>query len=878
MVPRYLFLFFAGLFLPAANGFAQETGERSELPPPEVEQALFAPVPLLTPTPLPSGALLLDEESARRALALGFASVAAAQAEQLVQRSTDGGAARDAAVLLLTTARLELGDVRGAADALAQHSDARPPSHRLRAGLIALREGRLAEAKAASASLRVDDLAKAERAWLYLLQGMIAEATPDPAAAATAYDQAYDVAVSEWQKARLSLARGRLRLVQGQTTPPQAEELLQQAERFAGRSLATDFAIQYAVALALLGQAEIATGYLQTHLATLTDATTADSRDDVHLMLGLLAGPLSGEGRGALEQLLGGGRDAGKQRMGLMLLMEGADDWDARARLRRLLDDLLARVPQHGLTEELLLARGELALIDQSYAAAEGDAKNLLARFPVSPQRARALTQLASIAWELKRFRTAGDFAAQAASASAVPEERAALLLLAAEASYRAEDYPASAELYATVINAPPPGVVPADVMFQATMAEIAAKRLSKAGELIDRLATDPRFDVTTRWQAEWNLARALQAEGQSELALGRLRRLVGQSGSEQLAPALGARLAWLQARLARETGRMEEALALAQALPAQLGGVEAVLAREITGLARLVAAEALFGLDRANEALRELQSLRAELPASEAAIQSFIVEADIQATVGDLVEAQQLLIDFSQDHKEHKFAPYAIYQAALSAERRGENVYLRQAYVLLEGLVKAYPSNELIFDARKKQGDLLRRLGDFAAAQRIYELLTNDFAQHRNRAAVLGAQMALADSHRAQAVRDPSHFESAIAILERLRDLADAPTDVRAEAGFKLGDMLAERAPTEALAAWGAVAGALVSDSARASELGSQGRYWMGRLLLRAAELLEQRGDDEQAREMWSLVVQRGLPGFVIAQARLAVSANGVP
>jgi cellulose synthase operon protein C len=318
--------------------------------------------------------------------------------------------------------------------------------------------------------------------------------------------------------------------------------------------------------------------------------------------------------------------------------------------------------------------------------------------------------------------------------------------------------------------------------------------------------------------------------------------------------------------------------LRMARAIPERLGAVDEQLAREIAGLSRLVAAEALFGLDRAEEAVSELQKLRGDMPGSEAALQSFIVEADIRAADGSLVESQRLLTQFADDYRDHAFAPYAIYQAALNAERRGEDAYYQEAYKLLEGLIKAYPTNVLIFDARRKQGDLLRRLGDFSAAQRIYELLVNDYAQHSERAAVLAVQMALADSHRAQASRDPSHFESAITLLERLRDLADAPLDLRAEAGFKLGDILAQRGSSDALAAWAPVAKALVMDRARAAELGSQGRYWMGRMLVSMASLLEAQGHGEEAGEAWRLIVERGLPGFAMARAKLAGSAVPAP
>ncbi len=852
----------------AAGGRAQ--GEHEE-------PTLFVPVPLApAPADVSAGALIVSQGSAERALALGFAATAAAQAEQLVVKAAAGSPARDAAALVLTTARLELGDLAGAERALANHGGEQTPAYRLRAGLIAARAGRPLAAQAELAALRPEALAAEERAWFYLLQGMVAEAAKDSGAAGAAYDQALAAATSDWQRARLRLTREQLRLAQGEVTENQANELRAQAERYAGRGVGTDYAVQHAVALTLLGRREAATDYLQAQLATLGEAAASGSRDDVRLMIGLIAGPGQAAGRTALEQLLAAGADAGKQRMALHLLAEGAETADARVWLRRTLDELLARAPAHPLTEELLLVRAELSLADRAYGRAEADAKELLVRFPASALRARALTQLAAAAWEQGRFRTAADYAAQAAGAAGDAEARASLRLLAAEASYRAEDYTTAAEAYAAVIDAPPAGVAPAEAMFQEIMSEIGAKRLGLAAESIDRLAADPRFDAITRWQAEWNLARGLQAEGQGEVALARVARLRSEPGAEARPADLRLRLAWLEARLARETGRAEEALRLARAVPARPEGVDEALARQIAGLARLVAAEALFGLDRAGEAVAELQQLRADMPGSEAAMQSYIVEANIRATEGGLVEAQRLLTQFADDNRDHDYAPYAIYQAALNAERRGEDVYYQEAYRLLEErLIKAYPGSRLIFAARMKQGDLLRRLGEFAAAQQIYEELTNQFAQHPD---VLTAQMALADCHRAQAAQEPSHFESAITILERLRDLADAPLDLRAEAGFKLGDMLAQRGSAEALAAWGPVMDVLLTDRERAARLGPQGRYWAGRMLVRMAGVLEEVGRTDEARDMWRLVLDRGLPGGSLARERLGGGATPAP
>jgi len=835
------------------------------------EPTLFAPVPM-APTPMTAGDLIVDEESARRALALGFATTAAAQAEKLLARAEPGEASRDAAALILATARLELGDLAGAERALAAHSDTRPPAYRLRAGLLAARQGRYPAAQAEATALRPESLAPEERAWLFLLQGMVAEAERDTNRAGVAYDQALASATSDWQRARLRLARERLRLVQGEVTEAQADALREQAERYAGRMLAADYAAQYAVALHLLGRRDAAITYLQDQLGQLPDGL-AGAGDDLRLVLGLIAGPAEAPGWAALEQLLTGGSDVVERRIALQLLAEATDSPESRRRLLRTLDELLAVKPAHVLSEDLLVTRAELALVARDYARAEADARELLTRYPTSAQRARALTQLAATAWELKRFRTAADFAAQAAEAAGAGESRAALRLLAAEASYRAMDYTTATETYAAVLASPPAGVAPATIVFQGVMSRIEGGRLGEAADEIDRWGADPRFDPVTRWQAEWNLARALQAAGRQEIARARVGRLRSEAGAESRPPALRARMAWMEARLARESGDFEAALGLARAVSTALDGVEAALAREIGGRARLVEAEALFGLGRAGEAMTALRELRSSQPNTEAALQSFLVEADHLAAAGRLVDAQGLLIRFADEHRDHQYAPDAIYLAALNAERRGEAAYFREAYVLLEEqLVKRYPRSRLIFSARLKQGDLLRRLGDFAAAQLIYEDLVNNHSQHER---ILEAQMALADCHRAQAARDPSHFESALTILERLRDLVGAPADLRAEAGFKLGDMLAARDPAAALAAWWPVADALLLESEGAVLLGAEGRYWLGRLLVRMAGVLEQSGREEEAREAWRMIVDRGLPGAVLAKARLEAKAG---
>jgi tetratricopeptide (TPR) repeat protein len=173
------------------------------------------------------------------------------------------------------------------------------------------------------------------------------------------------------------------------------------------------------------------------------------------------------------------------------------------------------------------------------------------------------------------------------------------------------------------------------------------------------------------------------------------------------------------------------------------------------------------------------------------------------------------------------------------------------------------------MFYARLKQGDLLRKLNKFGAAQQAYQLLVDNFPEHQD---VLLAQLALADCHYAQAASDPAHWENAAVICERLQDLPTAPVDLRVEAGFKHGYAQVKRGnPAQAERAWWLAVNTFLLDAGKAAELGAKGRYWMARVLLELGDLYEKEARLEQARRAYELLLQQKLPGETLAQQRLA-------
>lgn len=849
-------IIFAGLLaLGAAGGLRAQEAIAPAAP--------LITVPGLGPTP---GANAVSLEAAQRAQQLGFPSAAAAlYREMLVQPGAD----HTNLTLALATALLDEGLAAEANDSLNTIIVARGAAWQLRSGLAAALSGRMDAARAALAAIKPADLAAEDKSWWQYLQGLTAEAAGDMDKAKAFFAQAEALATSAQARARFLLKREQALMRSGPVSDADAERTRKNLEQLQGRQVSYGLTRTYAAMLDTLGKRTEAVSVLRRLLLTLPQEERAEI-DRTRLFLGLIAGADDGPGRAALEELLDNGSDRDLQRVALQLLARASQRNPARAAFRRLLDKLIAATTPPAVLEDLLLFRAELALGDKNYDQAEGDARALLQTFPGSPLKPQAYGVLTGSAWEQKRYRTAADNAAKARAELPEGPEHAQLGVLVAEAWFRARDFRSAADAYAAVLREPPAGVPTGDLMFQRVMAEIDGGTPATAATVLDELARDPNFDVVNRWKAEWNLARALQVAGKTAEAFDRVSRLLAAGTDAALPAELRARMAWLQAQLSAKAGHPDQTLKLVDALAASLDGVPAQLKTEIAGSGALLRAEAYFALKKDAEALAIIAQLRKDFPRSDAAMYSYFDEAEHYARQDKAVEAQQLLTKLADDFPDNAYAPFALFQAALQAERRGQDTNLKEANKLIEGLITRYPTSELVFSARLKQGDLLRKLNQFPQAQRVYEELVNKYSQRPD---VVLAQLALAECHNAQSASEPLHLENAQVLFEHVRDRVDAPLEARVEAGFNLGYLLTRRGATaKAETVWwrDVVQEFLLKDDV-AARLGDRGRYWMARTLLELGTLYEQQEKLEQAKEAWLLILRMKLPGESLAKARLA-------
>lgn len=871
------------------------------------QEVLNPPAPLLRAA---SGASSAGEEAAavvtaRRAHDLGLPGVAA----DLYRKLLAGGAAeRGPVALALMSALLDAGRLEEGERTAAEFADPRSSAWRLRGGLLAVQRRRFDLARAELAAVREPELPAEDLPWFLFLQAeVLAGQGAELPRARDLYAKAEAAARSEIARARFALAGEVTRLRMSAPRESDLKAARDNYERYQGTPVGYGFAQNYAVALDAAGQKGQAVSFLQGVLIGLPRQERV-WWDKLRLVLGIIGDrSRNGAGRNALGQLLETGADAVMQRQALQILAVESSAEPERDHFRALLGRLIARQPDHPVKEALLFLRAQLALAEKDFAQAEEDANGLLRQFALSPLRAHALAVLAQSAWEQRRFRLAADFSqrtraellalsANGPDSPANRRLRSQLGVMEAEAWYRAGlaagdrgDFRSAADAYAGVLRGGVwdlPSSRVGGLMLQRVLSEIRAGS-AEAGKVLDEHSADAAFDAASRWQAEWALARALQLRGADGLreAYERVNRLLAveaaSAAGSTVKPELRIRMSWLQARLSFDTGDLERTLALVESLVSTPFTADAALRVEVAGTSTLLRARAEFALGREDAALETLRRLRAEFPRSDAAASSYLIEAEQYAGREQIDKARNALIALTDqpDYRANEYVPFALFRLASLAERLGRPENLQEANKRLEELVAHPAANgqaDLIFAARLRQGDIFRKLNDFDAAGRAYEDLVNRYPRRPD---VVLAQLALAATYSARAsaadgaANGRSHADSAQLIYEQLRDRVDAPRDVRVEAGYHLGLLLARRGrPEEAVMVWSRdVVVPFLREETLPFEPDAKRPYFLARTLRDLGDLLEKLGRLDEARAAYRLLLDKRLPtGESVARARL--------
>lgn len=781
--------------------------------------------------------------------------------------------------LMRLRAWLALGDLSRASAALRDYPLADNDSLRLIEAAIAFSQNQRTRLTELLNTVDAETLDRPDRAWYALFRALSYQAERNLDAASGWFQEAEKLVDSAVLRANFEIVRFRQELRAGPPTEATLGGLRETARHLQGELGGFEAARLLAIGLAQHGRRDEALQLIDRQLQT-PGLSRSGLRPQFLFLLGMIAGENSGRGRLALTQLISDATaDIYTLEAALFLLAQGASEGSPRAQFLAALSEWLDSPRPHPLREQMLALRATLAAAGGAVVEAETDAQALLQNYPESTLAVEALRLLAQLSWEREppRYRTAAGYLNRLRQRLPEGQERAEYGLLMADCYFLNGDFASASDAYSSVLRELTKPELIDRAIFQQVQSEIETGRPDRAAAILDSSEARAGLRTGNRWRAEWNLMDALRESDELDLARSRLERLLAD---EQLAVAgdveLAVRLRWLRARLTLDTGDAASALDEAEALLDLLAGEEALngslgveLRDGVVSHTLMLQGEALYALENPSEAQVVFGRLRDDYAGSGPAILSYLIEARQSARGDALVEAQQSLIQLVNLFPESRYAPIALWEAAIHAEGRGIQSQLREAVVILERLVDDYPDHGLVFYARLKQGDLLRRLNDFGTALIVYDRLIRSHPEHPER---YRAEMSRADCLLAQASQDPDRLEDALVAYERLMLLTAAPSDLRAEAIYKAATVYQIRGQSNARAAvlWLMVERYLNPESEQYGTLGPGGRYWAGRGLIALGELLEAQDDFAGAGRVYRGLVSARLPGSRLARQRL--------
>jgi cellulose synthase operon protein C len=814
----------------------------------------------------------LNESAATDALRVGLPGVAITLFRDALENSEKAQISQSAVHKLrlgLTSSFLAIGEIGLAKQELKrlEQSGEHGGEVLLRLALISFLERDLVRLDEVIAELKLEDVSEESRPWLMFLQGIVATSA---IASESLHSQALKFANTVDRRADFRLLRYHNEILETGGSEVLAANLKRQMEEFRSLPAGQEFAVQYVMVLNSLGKKDEALRELRRQLELVGNAKGM-RRDRLLLLYGVLSSPDDDIGRAVLESLVETGTNLEWMGMGLRLL---TTRFEVNEKITLFLDNIL-KLPVHKLSETILVVRLKLALELKQNEVAERCAFRIMEEFPGSPQKPDAIRALAAAAWRgtPPRYRLTADFLRRLSKLEENTIERSRLSLQVADCHFLARDYDSAAALYLEVNSTAKNKEISDQAIFQAINSFLAVGNIEKSMDLLDEFS-NLEDSSQLLYRAEWNLLVYLRKNNHLQLAVQRTHQLLNNK-NKLLSRDLRVRLLWMDASLAFQMNNPEDSLKKSEKVIAYLNdkeGFSAGLYNKVKAQILLTKGRSLLLSNKQIEAAKTFVNLQLIYPHSDESAFSYLVQAYNHASRNRLDQAQRSLLRLADGFKKSQYAPRALYEAALHLERRGMDENLKEGIDLLERLIQDYPRDKLVFHARLRQANLLRRRNEFGSALELCkELLGNNL--YRDHPKKNSVYMLRADCLFALARNDRQKlFESADAYGE-LKNTRGFSLDMHAEAAFKEGLVFRRMKdyPRAKAIYFRDIIKFFLSDVDRFSNISDSGKYWISRSLLDLGEILDSEGDFNGARNVYGILLAHGLPGRNLAKARFS-------
>lgn len=741
----------------------------------------------------------------------------------------------------------------------------------LRRAMIAFLERDLPNLKRWASLLQENEINESERDWAAFLKSM---ATLPEEESNIHFENALRLARNANRQIDFKLLKVKEELLRTGGSEVLAANLKRQMEEFRGKEASKEFLIQYVMVLHSIGKNKDALMELESQLKK-NGNKLGNWRDRLLLLYGMIGDFSDTATRSALESLIEQGSSREYMEIALHLLVSKDSDISKNADF---IDKLLA-APNNPLTEFALSVRLRLALEQNDNQMAETTARRIMEEFPASPRKPEALRSLAAAAWRSSppKYLLVADFLSQLRNLMELREEKEELGVQIADCRFLAKDYSGSAALYLELYRESTDPSLHGRALYQAINCQLALNDLNEALSLLNEFP-ESNESQKYRWSAEWNFILNLKERGQEAKALSRIDALLESAGAS-MPPLSRVRMSWLKSALSLQAGKPESAEAIADATLQWISNntnFPKEIRDSLDAKLRLTKGRAQYDLNDMEGANETFVQLRIEHANSDESAFSYLVEANHYAADNRLDEAQRSLLHLVDQHKSSAYAPVALYEASIHLERRGLDKNLKEGIDLLERLTKDYPNDRLVFYARQRQANLLRKRNEFGPALELCEdLLSADrFRTHPARHAVM---LIRADCILALAREDRQKIIEASEVYAELKRMSDKPMSFRSEAAYKQGVALRRMGkPSEAEKVYFrdveiVLLKELQKNRQDGKELAS-GRYWLARSLLDLGEMLEAGDRTRQAVSVYQKILAYGLPGGQLALGRISV------
>ena len=850
----------------------------------QVWQSLFGQNqdPLTTPVPLveeedlgnerASNLRIWQEAAADNALRSGLPSIAIGLYDQLLV-GADGGESRTHKMELnRISAFIALGQMDQAEQALASYQGTVDSRVTLRQALVSYFKGSYEDAEDGLEEITIEDLKEYDLAWYYLLLGLI-EKRSENVEGDSLLNRARLLSVSPEQSSQIDLIIYRSLLLDGEDLDDDdLEDLKEQMDEGLASSerAGYQFVKEYAIALYLSDRFSEATRAI-TDTVPLIGEADYDLRDELLLLLGIIAGYDSAMGANAFKELVSSGVVTELRLRALRELVSVAssdEEIDEFLNFTGALDQ--GQFPKE-LANQILYNRAQLWYRRGDYEASGTDCEALLDRNPDVELRESATRLLVLIAFQRQRYRTASGLLIELSKLVVDTDEQNQIQLLVADCFFQAGDYGDAAESYGIAIQQVESNR--GGILFQWVLSEIRAGNLDEAGRHMESFKTDDSLDPVQKWRALWNYLTALHAAGQQRKAFDVLNSWLTQDARDLLPVELWIRLLWFRCQLSLQTGNYQATPILAgevyAGLTAAEGAIDPAVGINVSTLTNVLEGQALIFAGRQQEGLELMETVRSDYPSTRAAVQSYLAEARYYASQNLLVDAQRRYIELADNYPGSDLTPVALYEAALNALNRGTDATRLEANQILKRLAEDHAEHPLVFYSRLHQGNLLRRFNDFGGAEIVYDRLLVDFPEHKDRHIV---EMAQAKCILAQTDTSQARLDQAIGRFERLAELPELPIDLRVEASWMWAFSYDRRSnPDRVVEIYWLAINQFLLDVDQSRLLGPTGRYWMSKIVISLGEVFEEKGDVDSARRVYSFIQEFGLPFNSLAEGKLS-------